>query len=264
MSKIPESKLMDVFVKMCTQHWAYRLGAAEEGCVDCSGAFVYAYRLFGKSIAHGSNAIARQYVEELLPISEAQPGMAAFKYREPGEKGYNLPDKYKPGGSAYNGDLRDYYHIGLVNETRSHVLNSQSTQTGFMRSKISQNWKSCGYLKAVDYGREEGVRPMNRMIVTAANGDPVRVRRSPSTASEAIARLDCGTEVMAGDDLNGWRNITFGDSAGYMMAKFLTPVQEEGTSFVRTLTPEEYNALCDARDQLKGIERLLESIVGVG
>lgn len=264
MSKIPEADLMDVFVKMCVQHWDYRLGAAEKGCVDCSGAFVYAYSLFGKKIAHGSNAIARQYVEELLPISEAKPGMAAFKYREPGQTGYDLPAKYRQGGSAYNGDLRDYYHIGLVNETCSHVLNAQSTQTGFMRSKISQNWLCCGYLKAVDYGRKEGVIPMDKMIVNAANGEPVRVRKSPSTASDVIARLDCGTEVMAGDDLNGWRNITFGDAAGYMMAKFLVPVQEEGTSFVRTLTPEEFQSLCDARDQLKHIDKLLESIVGVG
>ena len=34
---------------------------------DCSGAFVYAYRQYNANIYHGSNRIARYYVEELLP-----------------------------------------------------------------------------------------------------------------------------------------------------------------------------------------------------
>ena len=47
---------------------------------DCSGAFVYVYKKYNLSIYHGSNRIARKYIEEVLPISEAKPGMAAFKY----------------------------------------------------------------------------------------------------------------------------------------------------------------------------------------
>ena len=58
--------------------------------------------------------MARVEVKELLPISQAKPGMIAFKKREPGEEGYNLPDDYLLGGSHYNGDLADYHHVGLV------------------------------------------------------------------------------------------------------------------------------------------------------
>lgn len=226
--------------------------------MDCSGAFVWAYQQFGKSIAHGSNSIAREYVVEILPISQARPGMAAFKAREPGDKGYDLPDRFK--NSA---DKRDYYHIGLVNDTATHVLNAQGTQAGFTRTKIN-TWKYCGYLKAVDYNG--GDEKMERYMVTAANGDPVRVRRSPSTNSEILESLAVGTEVMAGDDVNGWRQITYGrDGAGYMMSKFLKRIEsEEGAAYVKTLTPEEYNLLCEARDKIEEALTTLKAIVGVG
>lgn len=264
MGLIPVNDLIALFVRMYREHWAYVWGAAREGCVDCSGAFVWAYEQFHKRIAHGSNSIARSYVVELLPIAEAKPGMAAFKSKSPGQSGYDLPDKFKKGGSSYNGDLNDYYHVGLVNDTASHVLNAQGTKAGFTRAKISC-WQCCGYLREVDYNG--GDETMDKFMVTAANGDPVRVRRSPSTTSEILDSLAVGTEVMAADDINGWRQITYGkDGAGYMMAKFLKRVdsQEDSTAYIRTLTPDEYNRLCEARDQVESALQTLKAIVGVG
>ena len=40
---ITKSKILSLFKKMLEEHWSYEWGAAREGCVDCSGAFVYAY-----------------------------------------------------------------------------------------------------------------------------------------------------------------------------------------------------------------------------
>lgn len=247
--KIPVKGLISLFRQMFDEHWAYVWGAARKGCVDCSGAFVYAYRQYNKSIYHGSNAIARQYVVELLPISKAKPGMAAFKLHKPGEKNYSLPAQYQKGGRAYNGDLCDYYHVGLVDD--KGVLNAQSTQAGFTRTALSK-WHCVGYLKAVDY---EGDEPkMETYIVTADNGLPVRVRDNPGGAT--ITRLKCGTRVEAGEvDSAGWREIRFDGQTGYMMAKFL--VKEEEAGVVKTLTQKEYNDLCEARDTLI-------RIVGVG
>ena len=178
MGKIPVKDLIAIFQQMYREHWSYVWGAAEKGCVDCSGAFVYAYRQFGQSIAHGSNTIARKYVVQLLPISEARPGMAAFKLKKPGESGYDLPAKFKKGGASYNGDLNDYYHIGLVDDDPKYVLNAQGTKAGFTRNKISA-WGCVGYLKAVAY-EQEG-KTMQTMIVSAANGKPVAVRKGNST-----------------------------------------------------------------------------------
>ena len=83
--------------------------------------------------------------------------------------------------------------------------------------------------------------------------------------------LPVGTEVMAGEDYNGWRQITYGDDgAGYMMSKFLKPADIAtdtdlpGDAFVRTLTTTEYNRLCEARDQIAAALDTIKSIVGVG
>lgn len=163
---IPVLELIAIFVQMYKEHWSYIWGAARKGCVDCSGAFVWAYKQFGKSIAHGSNTIARSYVKKILPISEAKPGMAAFKIRKPGDRYYDLPAKFKKGGGSYNGDLNDYYHIGLVDETGKYVLNAQSESAGFTRTAIKK-WGAVGYLSAVEYNGGESLKH-------SINGPPER------------------------------------------------------------------------------------------
>lgn len=268
---IPVNDLIAQFQRMYHEHWRYTWGAATEGDVDCSGAFVWAYRQFSQSIAHGSNAIARNAVTQLLPVSQAKPGMAAFKYYEPGHPKWNLPAKYRKGGASYNGDLNDYYHIGLVDTDGKHVLNAQGEKAGFTRTKLSA-WGAVGYLKAVEYTK--GDIPMESMVVTASNGKPVAVRKGDSTEAMVITRLPVGTVVQAFMDIGGWREIQFENIDGWMMSKFLKPVQAEAVTgdgesadpeaYVRTLTVEEYNELGAARDQLEKISALLTRIVGVG
>ena len=41
---IPVHKLIALFQRMYREHWAYKWGSASQGCVDCAGAFVWAYR----------------------------------------------------------------------------------------------------------------------------------------------------------------------------------------------------------------------------
>lgn len=218
--------LINQFLELYRASPPYVWGGSSLDGMDCSGAFVWAYKRLGlPSIAHGSNTIARSYVVELLPIIHAEPGMAAFKAREPGQKGYALPGKFQQGGKSYNGDLRDYYHIGLVDETGRYVYNAQSTSTGFVRSKTTAGWSWCAKLKAVDYQTgDENI--MTSKVVTAENGGRVMVRCTPSTNGRIAARLRCGTVVQAGDDLEGWTPIKYDDIQGYMMSDFLVPLNE--------------------------------------
>lgn len=220
--------LWDLFAAMLREHWAYVWGAARKGCVDCSGALVYAYRTQGKSLPHGSNAIARGHVVQLLPIAQARPGMAAFKARAPSDKGWALPGKYRKGGAAYNGDINDYYHIGLIAEDGRTVLNAQSARTGFVASPITQHWTHCAYLKAVDYGAEDqtgAAAPTapaeETAIVTAASGDTVRMRREPSTACRIWWRVPVGASVTVLEDGDAWCRIRYNGRTGYMMAGYL-------------------------------------------
>lgn len=216
---IPVSDLIAIFQKMNAEHWSYERGKAEKGKADCSGAFVYAFMQFGKSIYQGSNRIERTEIETLLPISAAKPGMAAFKKMEPGQSLYDLPAAYRPGGAYYNGDLSDYYHIGLVDDDPAWVLNAQSSKTGFARSPISQNWCGVGYLKKVDYTEDN---PMYEAKVTAVSGRTVNLRANPSDTATVLKSVPIGETVSVLDDSNDkWYNVRWNDFEGFMMAKFI-------------------------------------------
>lgn len=198
---------------------------------DCSGAFVWAYRQHGMSIYHGSNRIAREYLAErgavLLPMSEAKPGMAAFKLRKPGDKNYALPSEYRQGGAHYNGDLNDYYHIGLV-DTDGSIINAQSTAKGVQRSKAS-GWSCVGYLRAVEYGSQEngGEEPMN--IAEVIGDGKLNIRQEPNKHGTLVNQISPGTEVqvvktLAGADGTEWAYITCKKGSGYVMAEYLMPM----------------------------------------
>ena len=171
------TQIISIFEKMFYDKWGYVLGTAgvkwtekkaqETGkgkkwvghmVADCSGAFVYALKKGNINIYHGSNRIAREHVEKILPIDKWEPGMIAFKSKSPGQEGYNLPADYKLGGTHYNGDLKDYYHCGLLDHDGS-VINLQSSSTGCVLSTRFENWLWCARLKGVEYSNVE--RPVS-------------------------------------------------------------------------------------------------------
>ena len=229
-SRIPASALIADFQTMLAERWAYG-AATKRGQVDCSGAFVWAYQQHGHSVYHGSNRMARVEVEALIPMAEAtpEPGMAAFKRRAPGDRGYALPASYQPGGAHHNGDLGDYYHVGLVDADTSRVLNAQSSSTGFVASPISQNWTHVARLRQVDYGPKEEI-PLTTMEIFAENGKAVNLRQSPSAAAARVAQLPVGTRVEVRGEAGDWAQVTAGTRQGYVMRAYLrdpVPTAEE-------------------------------------
>lgn len=222
---IPVQELLNEFEVMLMQRWPYVWGAAQKGCVDCSGAFVYAYKKHGHSIYHGSNRMARVEVKELLPMAMARPGMAAFKKRPPEHAKYTLPAAYKKGGAYYNGDLNDYYHVGLV-DVDGTILNAQSSSTGFVRSK-ADTWDACGWLVQVDYGEPEGVGGAAPRVgrVTAKSGSTVNLRENRSVQSFLVYRVPVGSTVeLDGDVYGGWYAVRWKGYKGYMKAEFVEVV----------------------------------------
>lgn len=253
-NRILVSDLISDFQTMLKERWAY--GAETKyGQVDCSGAFVWSYSQHGHSIYHGGNRIARTEIVELIPIADAKivPGMAAFKRRKPGESGYALPSGYQPGGAHYNGDLNDYYHIGLVDEDTTRVLNAQSAATGFVASDIGKGWSHVAYLKQVDYNGTDVKQEVHDPVVdagnstdandkpaptpstktayvTSENGKAVKMREKPSESCRNWKELKVGTVVtIRGNASNGWTPISYGGKNWYMMSKFLTSdIVEDG------------------------------------
>ena len=260
---IPDKTLLEHFQRMNEEHWPYEWGKAEEGSVDCSGAFVWAYRQEGESIYHGSNRIARSHIISLLPISEAKPGMAAFKARQPGEDYYALPQGYQPGGGHYNGDLNDYHHIGLVDEDPRFILNAKSTAEGFKRSPISEDWDFVAYLSDVDYGEQEGNPVAFTALVTAPTGSTVNMRARPSSSANLVDRLPIGTPVSVlqtakNDAGEEWSQVVYDDRTGYMMTKFL---RIDSAPEIPSKTPEELPSLEEFEQAvLAKLDALIEAV----
>lgn len=265
---VDASSLIRVFQRMYDEHWEYKWGKSEKGCVDCSGAFAYAFRLFGIKYPNGSNAIARGYTcGGMLPITKAKPGMAAFKARSPGEKGYDLPDKYMPGGASYNGDLDDYYHIGLVDETGKYVLNAKGTNYGFCRDALTakNGWDYVAYLVDVEYqekepGKVEDSKPVTKALVVlpvGASGRTVNLRGKPSKDGDIIARIPVGSEVNVLCDMGEWCEIQHSPENGYMMSNYLEYAGQYGESG-DALTQDQRQEIENA---LRKIENFTQSIV---
>ncbi len=220
--------ILALFERMKTEKWTYVWGAAQKGCVDCSGAFVYAFRVLDdRSMYHGSNYMARNEVEQLLPISQAEPGMIAFKLRKPGAKYYALPDRYKA-----SGDTNDYYHVGLVSRDGKTVLNAASVKAGFISSPLNQ-WACVGRGKHIDY---EGETAMETMTVTADSGNTVNRRTKPDASAPILDRIKVGTQVQVVATDGTWSTVQHDGATGYMMTRFLTTgASQTDTSELETL-----------------------------
>lgn len=216
MSVIPVSGLIDIFQTMYAEHWDYVWGAAEKGCVDCSGAFVYAYRQYGKSIYHGSNTIGRRYIIELLPISKAEPGMAAFKCKDWTET--------ESGNKWYGQEPGNLSHIGLVDEDTKYVLNAKGTAYGFCRDKLTakNGWDYVARLTDVDYGGGGGGGTSVTVTISGGNtSSPINMRSKASLKSPVIILVPQGaTAEKIGED-GEWSQINYLNYTGYIMTKFV-------------------------------------------
>lgn len=223
---IKASALINLFQRMLDERWTYELGAAREGCVDCSGAFVWAYKQLGATIEHGSNSIAHLRVGEYVPIEEAKPGYAVFKLRP-----WREDDS---GNRWFDQQPGDVYHIGLMGRD-GRVLNAQSTKTGFVASPASQNWAFAAPLKAVSYSDDkEGGDTMfgNATVKTQTAGSYVNLREGASTRAAVIGKVYDGERVnVLREAGTGWiYGKTQAGAEGYMSADYIvedTPGEDD-------------------------------------
>ena len=261
MDKIPVEDILRLFEKMKDENWRYTMGAAEKNNVDCSGAFVYAYKKLGKiSIYHGSNWMARNEACQLLPITAAQPGMIALKAKEETENGYHLPEKYKNGT-----DTRDYYHVGLVSRDGCRVLNAAGADYGFISSGLSakNGWDFVSYAKSIDYGgkenetetQEEG-KTMFQMMVTATSGSTVNRRVAPKAGAALLDRIKIGTVVTVVATDGTWSTVQYDGVTGYMMSQYLTELDSTDT------TTETDTTLAELLERVQKLEERIQAIEG--
>lgn len=220
--------------------WPYKSpGSNDQNGIDCSGAFVRAFRLEGGSIFHGSNRIIRVHCRDVRRISseaDLEPGTAVFKGREnPG----GLSAIYKPGGKYYDLALPlDYYHIGLVAGVAPLRIIHATTPNAKVDSAIGK-WLMAGYLHGVGYGEEAEEMPITReAVVTAQSGNTVNFRQSPKDGSALVRqapRLPVGTKVSVLSSEDAWSRVSHGSVTGYIKSEFLKDAGQDIESRVASL-----------------------------
>ena len=202
-------------------------GYGNDGTCDCIGLIIGAIRRAGGQWRglHGSNYAARRELVKLETITNSGaliPGEAVFKAYDPGVGGYALPARYDPGGEYYTGDLRDYYHVGVVVSASPLRIYHMTSPKAKIDTSIGK-WSYHGKLKKISYSEEEiptgqTVNYQARVIGSGA----LNLRREPSKESARIMQLPVGTVVAVTEETNAdWRQITYNSHTGYVMAQYL-------------------------------------------
>lgn len=209
-------------------------GDCSDGYCDCIGYIIGTIRRIGLKWTgiHGSNWAARKEAVNLHPVhsvADLEVGDMVLKACEPGTKGYALPARYKKGGAYYNGDLRDYYHAGIVYSLDPfqirHMSSKMTTDT-----KIGK-WNYAARIKplvnAGAYKESSSTEPVvppssgTYAKLVAPSGKTVNLRKTPSLRGALIDRIPLGTIIKITEPGEEWCKVKWGKKTGYMMAKFL-------------------------------------------
>ncbi len=245
-------RFLDKVQEIKNKNPAYRQpGDGSDGTCDCIGLLIGALRRMGLkwSGIHGSNYAARYEtvgLEQTHGEKSLALGDAVYKAYAPGDRGYNLPDRYKKGRPYYNGNLLDYYHVGTVTGVNPLRITHMTSPHMKVDTAVGK-WGWHGKLKPLVEAAEKGTVPEEapavkpslpeppaavpdgnapcRAIVYAENGKPVKMREYPSTTCRTWDSLPVGTEVTITEPGEEWAKINGGRRKGwYMMSKFLDVV----------------------------------------
>lgn len=221
---------------------AYELGHSSLIRCDCIGMIKYSLEKNNVPFTTtGTNWTYRNQVTNTRRITNAsvlKVGDVVFKSRAPGESGYNLPTKYRIGGSAYNGDLTDYCHIGVVKSV-SPLEIIHMTSPSAKRDKSIGKWKWAAELKSqyilngsmydtqIPIPEPEPTKQTGEAIVVAESGRWVKMRKEPTTKCGIYDDVPIGAKVTIVTNGYDWAKINYGKRKGwYMMTKFLDTVND--------------------------------------
>ena len=216
-------------------------GDGSNGTCDCIGLIIGALSRMGIKWPgiHGSNYAARYQTVDLAKIQGAgslELGDMVFKAREKGTKKWKLPDRYLPGKSYYTGDLKDYYHVGVVTKVNPLNITHMTSPRMKVDTNLSGGWNYHGKNRLlVERAKQDEPQPQpapvpaepvpstgSRAIVTADNKKPVKMREYPSTSCGTWIKIPCGTEVTIVEPGEKWAKINgYGRKGWYMMAQYL-------------------------------------------
>ena len=250
-------KFLEMVAKIKALKPAYKQpGDGSNGVCDCIGLIIGAIRRMGltwKGI-HGSNYAARYqtvglaYIEKL---SDLELGDVVYKAATSDGKvklacnagymthKYDLPSRYKQGNSYYNGDLKDYYHVGVVTSTNPLNITHMTSPHMKVDTNLNGGWNYHGKAKPIVNAVTDGTKPSDdtkpvidppkdtattgsEAIVVSDNGLPVKMREYPTTTCKTWVKLTVGTKVTIVEPGEQWAKINGGGRKGwYMMSQYL-------------------------------------------
>ena len=230
-------------------------GDGSDGTCDCIGLEIGALRRMGLKWTgiHGSNYAARYQTINLEYIEDTgQLEKGDIIYKAANEKGivklacnagtkkhaWTLPDRYKKGMAYYDGDLLDYYHVGIVTGVDPLRITHMTSPAMKVDKNLSGGWNYRGKSRPIveEAERRAGTpvqepekkptEPVpsegSRAIVSAENGLPVKLRQYPDKNCRTWDKVACGTEVEIIEPGEEWARINCGKRKGwYMMAEYL-------------------------------------------
>lgn len=209
----------------------YRTGGnGSDGTCDCIGLIMGA---LGKDFPmHSTNYFIRYELTDepdaITDGTELQLGDLVIKARRETNPRYDLHERYKPGGRYYIiDDLLDYYHIGVVTGVNQLII-THCTETGLIngiaRDYTLEGWTHVGFADDLEYEDQwdDAPAPVHDIaIVYSEDGNSVRMRKAPTTASETIMKVPKGAQVEVTESADGWSTILWNGKRGYMMSEFL-------------------------------------------
>lgn len=236
---------------------AYQHGHdGHDGFCDCIGLIIGAIRRAGGQWRgmHGSNYAARSEVVKLQKIagsSELSVGEVVFKAYEPNMGGYNLPSRYDPGGADYNGDLRDYYHVGVVVSTYPLRIRHMTSPRPKMDTSIGK-WAYHGKLKKVDYSGGGGGGKVEYKAKVI--GGALNMREQPQKSAERVCQIPDGSIITVTDEALEWAKTSYSGRDGWVMKQYLEPVQDpEPDPDSITVSRKELEKIYDALGDMLGL-----------
>lgn len=231
-------------------------GTGADGTCDCIGLIMGA---IGKKYdMHSTNYFARfqmASLDALADESQLHPGSIVYKSRRDTAQ---LNERYQTGGRYDNGDMLDYYHVGVVTAIDPlEITHCTSTGNvdGIAYDDSIRAWSHFGELLDVKYTEEEAAPMVQyRAKVTASSGRTVRMRKRPDADAPEIAKVPIGQTADVLESADGWAKIGWNGKTGYMMAEFLRRMgaetaETEGEGVTITIPKDAAKALYEA---LKG------------
>lgn len=239
---------------------SYKLGGdGSGGECDCIGLIIGAIRRSGGQWTgiHGSNYAARNEMEYLLPVTDAEDlnvGEVVYKAAMPGQTNYALPSRY-----AKDPDQRDYYHVGVVRCVDPLQIVHCTSPGGITTDTKLSRWTHRGWLSKISREEDAPMQTVTMATVVADSGSTVKMRATPSTDERRWWGVPVGTQVPVAARQDGWSRIAYNGHSGWMMDKFLF-MPGDDVPKQPSQDGDVWAAINDLRTRLTAAEAALEGL----